>query len=668
MPTFKIITPVPKHQAMAAKRHVSALRGNNVDMSGEYSSMSFMDDLLYVGRQDRIDRYRTYDAMDEDVDIARALDMIAEHCTNVSVHTDMPIEFDMDDEEITGDESDVLYTVLYQWDKTNQWSRMLWRIVRNTVKYGDSFFIRDPDTFKLHQVAAKQVVGIYVDRDTRKIEGYHFKDLNFTIPSIMDFNVTQLPARTNYAKTSGGAPSGEVRKDAVVKEEHVVHISMSEGHDTGGNGQHDDIWPFGESFLEQIYNDFRKRSMLETAAVIHRMQRAPSRRVWYIDVGRMRADRVKSYMKRFKDEMLHKRIPTRAGGQDVMDAVYNPVSQMEDIWLPVTADGRGSKVDNLEGQQWNGLDDLKYFNSKLIRGLRVPTSFMLGPSEGGATFNDGRVGTAYIQELQFATFCKRIQDLIVLPLDKEYKMYLKARGAQIHSADYKLRMMPPINFDEYREGALDTDRLNRMGQATSMPHMSRQFIMKKYGRMTRDEILENERLWKEENLSGPAKAAAQSAGVGGMSVGSGISLGGGGGMDMGMGDMGGEPGATGPDAGLGGAAAPGGDLGAGAGGAGPGFGAAPAPGAGGAGGAAPITEVELLNEGDKSKKDRTKNPKEEDLLFMHGTGEEREKPVLTLGQLHKLRLEKERARKELIARLTLVSRMYTGGAQESTPF
>jgi hypothetical protein len=188
--------------------------------------------------------------------------------------------------------------------------------------------------------------------------------------------------------------------------------------------------------------------------------------------------------------------------------------------------------------------------------------------------------------------------------------------------------------------------------------------MKKYGRMTRDEILENERLWQEENLSGPAKTAAQNAGVGGMSVGSGIPLGGGG-PPM---DMGGDMGGMGPEMGAGGdmsAQGAGGDMGAG--GATPGFGAAPPPGAGG-GLTPPVTENAMLNEAEKFKKDRTKDPKEEDLLFMHGTGEERHAPVLTLKDLHRLRLEKERARKELIARLTLVSRMYTGGAGEGNPF
>lgn len=676
MATVKIISPVSRNQSLAAQRRAAVIRGNAVKADGLVNNFSIMDDLMYRGRQDRLERYRIYDAMDEDIDIARALDMIAEHCTNDSPRTGMPFEFDLDEQQITAEDADVLYMALDQWDARNEFSRTLFRVVRNTIKYGDAVFIRDPKTFRLHQVAMRQVVGIYVDRDSREIEAYHFRDLNFVIEDIMNFNVPQVPQAQTYGANNNqlrGTPAQEVRKDAVVLAEHVVHLSMSEGAHTGGNGQHDDIWPFGESFLEQIYKDYRKRDMLESAAVIHRMQRAPSRRVWTIDVGKMRADKVKSYMKRFKDEMLHKRIPSKMGGQEVMDAVYNPVSQMEDIFLPVTADGRGSKVDNLEGQQWNGLEDLEYFNSKLLRGLRVPTSFMLGPEEGGAQFNDGRVGTAYIQEIQFAKFCKRIQALIDKIFDLEFKKYLKIRGLQINSADFAIAFTPPMNFEERQEGDLDQERINRMSQANGMPFLSKRFVMMKYGGLTQDEIVENERLWKEENLSDVAKAAAQAPGAGGLGVGGGMGSFGspfGGTLDGGGMPAPGTEGDLGGDAGLG--------LDAGGGGLGAPVPAGGAPGAGPAIGGAPTlpgTEGKdmrgrniLIEKGDK-RKDRSQDAKPEDKLF--GTvatdNPGSKKPLLTLKHIRQLRLEKERTRRELLARLALVPRMYSGSAGGS-PF
>jgi len=646
-----------------------------------HSNFSSYDDLFYRGRQDRIDRYRIYDVMDEDVDVSRALDMIAEHCTNESPVTELPFVFQMDSDEIGAEDSDLLYTALYQWDRINHWKMSLWRVIRNTIKYGDAFFIRDPDTFKLHQIAAAQVVGIYVDRDDRSIQAYHFRDLNFVLEGVMNFSVPQQVSSNAYStqRYSTASAVNEVRKDALVMAENVLHISMSEGAESGGNGQNDDIWPFGESFLEQIYKDYRKREALETAAIIHRMQRAPSRRVWSIDVGKMRPDQIKSYMKRYKDELLHKRIPTKSGGTDQLDALYNPVSMMEDIFIPVTAGGRGSKVENLEGTQWNGLNDLEYFNSKLIRGLRIPTSFMLGPEEGGqgggnASFSDGRVGTAYIQELQFAKFCRRIQDLVIAPLNKEFKRFLKIRGVQVDSGDYDLGMSPPINFEEYREGALNADRLQRLSSAMSFPFIAKRFAMKKYAGMSQDEILENERLWAEENVPGAVRGDAQSSGYGGMNVGGGFPLGGadsfGSGPDSFGNDMAGTPGMS--DITGSASASPGSDAGS-AGGLG-GMGTTPPGTEGRMASGTPLfeqyasprsvarskrvpSEAKPLLEG--RHKDRSQPPNEPDRLFMAGDGEPiGSRPVLTLKLVRKMRMEKERARRELVKRLELAARMY----------
>ena len=91
------------------------------------------------------------------------------------------------------------------------------------------------------------------------------------------------------------------------------------------------------------------------------------------------------------------------GGTNVMDAAYNPLSIMEDYFFAQTAEGRGSKVDVLQGGDNLGeIDDLKYFNNKLLRGLRIPSSYLpTGPDDGTATYLDGRVGTALIQEYRF---------------------------------------------------------------------------------------------------------------------------------------------------------------------------------------------------------------------------------------------------------------------------
>jgi hypothetical protein len=103
---------------------------------------------------------------------------------------------------------------------------------------------------------------------------------------------------------------------------------------------------------------------------------------------------------------------------------------LEDYFFAQTAEGRGSKVEVLPGGDNLGqIDDLKYFTNKLMRALRIPSSYMpTGPDDGTAAYNDGRVGTAFIQEYRFNKYCQRLQNLMMTPLDKEFKMFLKKKG------------------------------------------------------------------------------------------------------------------------------------------------------------------------------------------------------------------------------------------------
>ena len=186
--------------------------------------------------------------------------------------------------------------------------------------------------------------------------------------------------------------------------------------------------PFGESVLRAIYRAQKQKELLEDAILIYRIQRAPERRVFYIDVGKMPPQRVKSYLEGIKNEIRQRKIPTAGGGVDQVDSVYNPQSMSEDFFFAQRPDGRGSKVETLPGGQGLGeLADLEYFQWKVFRGLRIPLSYMREGTDG-ATANDGKVGTAYIQELRFAMYVKRLQGYVSRVIDAEFKRYLRQTG------------------------------------------------------------------------------------------------------------------------------------------------------------------------------------------------------------------------------------------------
>ena len=164
------------------------------------------------------------------------------------------------------------------------------------------------------------------------------------------------------------------------------------------------------------------------------------------------------------------------------------------------ADGRGSKVEVLPGGQGLGeIDDLKFFTNKLLRGLRIPSSYLpTGAEDSQAIHNDGKVATALIQEHRFNQYCKRLQSLVCAPLDTEFKAFLKWRGFNIDNSMFELKMNEPQNFASYRQAELDTSRINSFTSLEALPYMSKRFMLERFLGLTKDEIQRNEEMWEEE--------------------------------------------------------------------------------------------------------------------------------------------------------------------------
>jgi len=126
-------------------------------------------------------------------------------------------------------------------------------------------------------------------------------------------------------------------------------------------------------------------------------------------------------------------------------------------------------------------------------------------------YNDGRVGTAFIQEYRFNKYCQRIQNLLVDPLDKEFKMFLKKKGIELDSSTFKLTFLPPQSFSEYREIEVNNARAAVFSQLAEVPFLARRFTLKKYLGLTDAEIVENETMWQEENPEGAVSTTTDDA-------------------------------------------------------------------------------------------------------------------------------------------------------------
>jgi hypothetical protein len=469
---------------------------------------------VYTGHPNRIERYNQYEMMDVDAEINACLDIISEFSTQTNEHNKTPFDLDFKDEP-TQHEVELLKTQLQQWCKLNEFETRTFKIFRNTIKFGDQIFVRDPENFKLYWVDMTKVIKVIVNEsEGKKPEQYVIKDININLQNLSVATKTNTDFAANPATGMGGTGGGGAgggytvpsmpyntsgsrftlgQSEAAIDAKHVVHLSLTEGLDR--------FWPFGQSILENVFKVYKQKELLEDAVLIYRVQRAPERRMFKIDVGNMPSHLAMAFVERIKNEIHQRRIPSTHGGGSVVDASYNPLSMNEDYFFPVTADGRGSSVEVLPGGQNLGeIDDLRYFNNRLARGLRVPSSYLpTGPDDNPTPMSDGRVGTAMIQEFRFNQYCERLQKYISQKLDEEFKLFLRWRGLNIDSGLFQLQFNPPQNFAAYRQSELDTARIGSFTAIEQYPYISKRFAMERFLGLTEEEISKNEKMWREEN-------------------------------------------------------------------------------------------------------------------------------------------------------------------------
>ncbi len=312
---YKIVTPTTSSTKITDNQQIGD--------SGSYGNYTWYQRLIQ-GSASRLTKYREYDLMDNDVEIARALDTIAEEMTGNNMQTEMPLEVDITsdtEEELPNNIVQTLQAALRHWNRIHDWENRLFKVARHLVKYGDCFFRRSNGAKKWSHIPVKDVVGAIVD--------------NENVEHVLGWRI-----KTNIqtARSSFGTPLSGKQEDAAenVDASEVVRFTL--------NDDMDDFAPFGESVLRAVYRSHKQKELIEDSIIIYRVQRAPERRVFYIDVGKMPPQRTKQYLEQIKNEIKQKKIPSMQGGKAEIDSVYNPQSMNEDFFFAQRADGRGSRV------------------------------------------------------------------------------------------------------------------------------------------------------------------------------------------------------------------------------------------------------------------------------------------------------------------------------------
>ena len=252
---------------------------NNHEM-GYKNYMSRLPE-VYTGHPNRIERYNQYEMMDVDAEINACLDIISEFSTQKNEHNDTPFNLAFA-QDPTPHEVELLKTQLQQWCKLNEFGTRTFKIFRNTIKYGDQVFVRDPENFKLYWIDNTKVIKVIVNEsEGKKPEQYVIKDININLQNLTVATKTNTDFAANPATGMGGTGGGGAgggytvpampynttgsrftlgQSESAIDAKHIVHLSLTEGLDR--------FWPFGQSILENIFKVYKQKELLEDAVLI----------------------------------------------------------------------------------------------------------------------------------------------------------------------------------------------------------------------------------------------------------------------------------------------------------------------------------------------------------------------------------------------------------------
>ena len=361
--------------------------------------------------------YSDYDAMDTDAIIASALDIIADEST---LKNDMGevLQIKSSDEDI----QKILYNLFY--DVLNV-EFNLWPWIRNMCKYGDFFL-------KL-EIAEKY--GVY---NVIPYTAFHIERMEGTDKE----NPTEVKYRFDPEGVSASdygyynvPNSGQQANSIIFDNYEMAHFRLL----TDMN-----FLPYGRSYIEPARKLFKQYTLMEDAMLIHRIVRAPERRIFYMNVGSIPPNEIDAFMEKTVSKM--KRTPYINQETGEYNLKYNMQNLLEDFYIPIRGNDQATKIENANGLQWDGIQDVEYLRNKLFAALKVPKAFM-----GYDEDTDGKA-TLAAQDIRFARTIERIQRIITSELYKIALVHLYTQGYRDEQlANFELSMTTPsIIYDQER--------------------------------------------------------------------------------------------------------------------------------------------------------------------------------------------------------------------------
>ena len=374
----------------------------------------------------KMDLFRDYELMDQDPIIASALDIYSDESTVDNIEGEV-LHIKTENKKVRT----ILHNLYY--DIMNI-EFNLWSWIRNLTKYGDFYLSLD-------------IVDKYGVVNVKPISSYEITRLEDHDP--------KNPQLIQYEILSAG--------EKEIKENYeIAHFRLLA--DTN-------FLPYGKSMLEGGRKIFKQLTLMEDAMLIHRIMRAPEKRVFKIDVGNIPPREVEQFMQRIIQKMKKTPVIDQKTGE--YNLKYNVESVTEDYFLPVRGGDSGTEIDTLPGLSNNdAVEDIEYLRNKLMASLRIPKAF-LGYEEGLS----GGKATLAAEDVRFSRTIERLQKIVVSELMKIGVVHLYSQGLEASVLiDFDLELQNPSMIHEQEKLELLSQQLDLARDAMDNKILSRKYI------------------------------------------------------------------------------------------------------------------------------------------------------------------------------------------------
>ena len=371
------------------------------------------------------DLFKDYELMDQDPIIASALDIYSDECTVDNIEGEI-LKIRTENAQV----NKILHNLFY--DIINI-EFNLWSWIRNMTKYGD-FYLR-LDIVDKYGVVNVNPVSAY---DVTRLEDHDPEN-----PQLIQFEI-------------------EIERKEIIENYEIAHFRLLS--DTN-------FLPYGRSLLEGGRKVFKQLTLMEDAMLIHRIMRAPEKRIFKIDVGNIPPREVEQFMQQIINKM--KKIPVIDQATGEYNLKYNVESVTEDYFLPVRGGDSGTEIETLPGLSNNDqIEDIEYLRNKLMASLRIPKAF-LGYEEGLS----GGKATLAAEDVRFARTIERLQKIIVSELTKIGIVHLYSQGFEdVDLINFDLELQNPSMIHEQEKLEMMNQQLEIAEKAMDVKLFSRKWI------------------------------------------------------------------------------------------------------------------------------------------------------------------------------------------------